>query len=76
MITREQIKLIAGLSPDDIEEQDSLSLYDIIQKLCSESLYMIDKIESQNELLEQFDYIMKQLNKENKKLYKQINNSK
>lgn len=72
MITREQIVFIAGLSPDDMEKQDSLSIYEIIQKLCSESLYMLDRIETQNELLTNFDYIMKQLNKENKELHKRL----
>jgi len=73
MITREQLKLIIETIDVDWINEHDIDTYELISKLCSEMSIMMDKLDFQLELLKGFDVVMKKLNKENKKLHKELN---
>lgn len=73
MITREQLKLIIETIDVDWINEHDIDTYELISKLCSEMSIMMDKLDFQSELLKGFDIVMKKLNKENKKLHKELN---
>ena len=73
MITREQLNLIIETIDVDWINEHDIDTYELISKLCSEMSAMMDKLDFQSELLKGFDVVMKKLNKENKKLHKELN---
>lgn len=75
-MTREAVKTIYELICPEWIEDSPEEVHDALAKVCEECLHLYERIDNLNEMIEPYHKAVLELNKENKKLWKQLNMKK